>query len=90
METKKEILKKVCNYKEDEEIMANDDITIEEAIEAMEQYAKEYHESKVKNLNIPAVIKPFCVCPHGFKKKNYDECAICGGKWKGRPKQNVV
>lgn len=28
----------------------------------------------------------FCNCEHGFKKKNYDECAICGGKWKGRHK----
>ena len=26
----------------------------------------------------------FCSCKHGIKKKNYDECSICGGKWSGR------
>ena len=36
------------------------------------------------------VMQSFCVCAHGFKKKNFDCCAICGGKWKGRPKQNVA
>lgn len=45
---------------------------------------------KIKLLNKAHVIQSFCVCPHGFKKKNYDSCAICGGKWKGRPKQNVA
>lgn len=42
------------------------------------------------NLVKPDVMQSFCVCPHGFKKKNSDCCAICGGKWKGRPKQNVA
>jgi hypothetical protein len=39
MKTKIEILKKVCGYSETEDIEMSDDITIEEALEAMEQYA---------------------------------------------------
>jgi len=25
-----------------------------------------------------------CECKHGFKLKNFDKCAMCGKKWKGR------
>jgi hypothetical protein len=31
-------------------------------IEAMKEYAEIYHESMVKKLHIPAVIKSVCVC----------------------------
>jgi len=42
------------------------------AIIAMRRYAKEYHDSEVKKLNIPAVIKS--VCPHcGSESDNIAE-----------------
>lgn len=48
-------------------------------IEAMEEYAKLYHESKVKELNIPAVSGLVC---DSFKvRNNYKEnqtCERCG------------
>ena len=51
------------------------------AILAMEEYA----EQQIKiSANLP-VIKSFCVCKYGSKKKNSDCCSMCGGKWKGRP-----
>lgn len=40
-------------------------------IEAMEEYAKLYHDSEVKKLNIPAVIKS--VCDKYSKCKNIDK-----------------
>lgn len=40
-QTEVEILKKVCKYKDDEEFTLHDDITTEEAIEAMELYASQ-------------------------------------------------
>ena len=48
------------------------------AILAMRRYAKLYHESEVKKLNIPAVIKS--VCEHDFEKitKYGYKCKKCG------------
>ena len=37
-----------------------------------EQYAKEYHDSEVKKLNIPAVIKS--VCDHNWKEWEDENC----------------
>ena len=43
--------------------------------------------TNVDTLRLNPVIKSVCLCKYGFKKKNYDECAFCGGKWSGRKKQ---
>ena len=48
-------------------------------IEAMEEYAKLYHESEVKKLNIPAVSG--LVCDSFIVRKNYKSdqtCERCG------------
>jgi hypothetical protein len=51
-----EILKKVCNYQDDDVVLLGDDITVEEALEAMEQYGNlKFAEGRAisldKNLN---------------------------------------
>ena len=38
-----------------------------------EQYAKDYHDSEVKKLNIPAVIKSVCDCGKPIDSR-YDPC----------------
>lgn len=51
-------------------------------------------EDRISDLEeiIPALEKmvppEFCKCKYGVKRKNYDSCEICGGKWKGKPKIN--
>jgi hypothetical protein len=44
-------------------------------------------EIKAKNCTIRDVSLSVCECAHGFKKKGYDKCAICGKKWTGRKSQ---
>jgi hypothetical protein len=52
-----------------------------------EQYAKEYHDSEVKKLNIPAVVgrSESFVCGHPPKRTYLIDgtwhCEECGGKW---------
>ncbi len=46
--TAKEVLYKVCNYATIDEMEFNDDITIGEVLEAMEQYAKADAEERYK------------------------------------------
>jgi hypothetical protein len=45
----------------------------EKVINAMLDFGKNY---KKIIASIP------CVCQYGSKRKNYNECEICGGKWK--------
>jgi hypothetical protein len=53
-------------------------------VEAMERYAKDYHESKVKKLNKPAVIRQVCTIGGECKVRGENnECkgtAYCGYK----------
>ena len=45
-----------------------------------EQYAKDYHDSEVKKLNIPAVIKsvcPKCGSDRWIKEGEFCECTEC-------------
>ncbi len=44
-----------------------------------EKYAKEYHDSKIKKSNIPAVIKSVCDClfPDFIKVENKMVCGNC-------------
>lgn len=44
METASQILRKICNYSEDGELNPSDDITIQEALEAMEEYSQQFRE----------------------------------------------
>ena len=49
-----------------------------------EQYAKEYHESEVKKLNILAVsslVCPKCKSDAIAEYPDYKECRICGYVW---------
>ena len=49
-----------------------------------EQYAKEYHESEVKKLNILAVsslVCPKCKSDAIAEYPDYKECRICGNVW---------
>ena len=41
MKTKEEIIAKVCKYNNTHEMQLNDDITVEEAMECMEEYANQ-------------------------------------------------
>ena len=50
----------------------------------IETFAIEFAEWLVKNCFIPDVSDTVCSCRHPMKKKNYDKCAMCGGKWTGR------
>ena len=50
----------------------------------VEEVLKEYY---AEQLNLPPVSNnevAVCECKHGFKLKNFDKCAMCGKKWKGR------
>ena len=52
-----------------------------------EQYAKEYHESEVKKLNILAVsslVCPKCKSDAIAEYPDYKECRICGNVWQGK------
>lgn len=49
-----------------------------------EQYAKEYHDSEVKKLNILAVsslVCPKCKSDAIAEYPDYKECRICGNVW---------
>lgn len=49
-----------------------------------EQYAKEYAQQQVKNLNIPAVsslVCPKCKSDAIAEYPDYKECRICGNVW---------
>lgn len=49
-----------------------------------EKYAKEYHDSEVKKLNIPAVsslVCPKCKSDAIAEYPDYKECRICGNVW---------
>ena len=49
-----------------------------------EKYAKEYHNSEVKKLNIPAVIKsvcPKCKSDNTFNVDDSSACLQCGNEW---------
>ncbi len=48
-----------------------------------EQYAKDYHDSEVKKLNIPAVVGRSEQCAHPIDKREYIgsnmlRCKVCG------------
>ena len=46
----------------------------------MAEFAKLYHDSEVKKLNIPAVIKSVCIAPKGeCDRKPEDVCKECEG-----------
>lgn len=60
MKTKEEILKKIAGYNRDCELEDNDDITIGEALEAMEEYASQF---KTK----PEQTEPETFNPKDFK-----------------------
>lgn len=44
------------------------------------------NEGVISNLNHANTEKRFCNCRFGLKKKGFDKCQMCGGKWKGRTK----
>lgn len=44
-------------------------------------------DETAKNAPLVDVNNTVCSCKYPMKKKNYDTCAMCGGKWKGRKKK---
>ena len=54
----------------------------DDAVQAMKEYAIEYHEQQVKNLNIPAVINQVCEHIPVFKidttYTGINKCVRCG------------
>ena len=83
MKTKEEIIAKVCKYNNTHEMQLNDDITVEEAMECMEEYANQQLQlggvvGRSEQLKCPR-------CSSDNRKLHNLKtliCRDCGTKWK--------
>lgn len=68
------IVVEICNEIDGESTVCSTTLSKKEVILFIQQLKQLIHIDK----------NEFCECNSGFKLKNFDKCAICGGKWKGR------
>ena len=71
MRTADEILKSTLDYKI--AIVNNPEYTFNRVLDAMQQYAEEYHQSELLKLNKSDVISSVCICKCGKEAS----CPVC-------------